>query len=532
MTGQKKFKRALAVIALALIALLALLPSAFRPTFAATDPYSFEIEKYQLVYDVRADRTMSISENVTIHFTGSKSTGFYRYIPVNAGDRVTNVQVYNADGSKADYDVLMEEADFVTLSVGDHSNKTGLTVTYVIEYDYAITRPEADNLISLNAVGFGTDATIKNVDVTIKLPEGVKVENDKAAIKYYVGKVGTSTESNNYTFANNAIYAHYDEFAEESGMTFYIEFEDGVLSTRFDFVPYIMIIIGCVLLAALFAIKFLCFNKKPLTPVVTFTAPDDMDPLVMGKLIDNKVNTEDVTSLIYYWANKGYLKINLENEDDPLLIRIKYRLPDDTPKHQVIMFNNLFGKNDEVIISSLSGKFYKTVENVTKIVNEENRGLYESKSIGVSIIFALLGGLLMGVAPIAVAMINISPSLFYYPALLAVVPAFVIYGLTEAYAYYRLKAKKPVRIAILAGLIALSAAFTALYAVLLPSPIMEVAPKILTCIIGYLMVMLSVTIINRTDEYSEKLNHILGFRNFIQYTEKDLTIQDDSTRNE
>lgn len=545
MNLNKSIKRIFAVLSLAMIAICALLSLAVKPTFAS-DPYSFEIEKYELVYDVRADRTMSVSESVTIHFTGSKSTGFYRYIPVNAGDRVTKVDVLDGDGGRADYDVLMEESDFITLSVGDYSNKTGGTYAYIIKYDYAITRPEKENLISLNAVGFGTGATVRDVDVTINLPEGIKFENGKPAIKYYAGKVGTTEESYDYTFVNNVITAHYDEFSNYSGMTFYITYEDGVLSTRFDFTPYIMIIIGCVLLAALFAVKFLFFSKKPLTPVVNFTAPDDMDPLVMGKLIDNKVNTEDVTSLIYYWANKGYLKISLEDEDDPLLIRIYKNLPEGTPEHQKVMFNDLFAgggrvkasaftesfyrpeesaaksaDSDEVKISSLSGKFYNTVEKVTKMVNESNKGLYESKSIGISIIFALLGGLVMGATPVAVAMINISPSLFFYPALLALVPAFVIYGLTETYAYYRLKATKVVRVGLVAGLIALCAAFTGLYVLIMPSAIMEIAPKILVCVIGYAMVMLSVWLINRTDEYSDKLNHILGFRNFILYAEKD-----------
>lgn len=520
MIKQKRIKRAVFALLSALFALLLFLPAAVRPTFAA-DPYSFEIVKYELVYDVRADRTMSVNESVTIHFTGSQSTGFYRYIPVNAGDRVTKVDVLNADGSKADYSVSMDEPDFITLSVGDYSNKTNRTFTYIIKYDYAITRPEAENLISLNAVGFGTGATVKNVDVTVKLPDGVKYENGKPAIKYYAGKVGTTTESNDYTFVNNVIKAHYDEFSNYSGMTFYITYEDGVLSTRFDFVPYIMVIIGCLLLAALVAVKFLRFHKPPLAPVVNFTAPNDMDPLVMGKLIDNSVNTEDVTSLIYYWADKGYLQINLEDEDDPLLIRLWKNLPDGTPKHQQIMFNDLFIKSDEVKISELSGKFYKTVEQVTKCVNEGNKNLYDSKSMGVSLLFALLGGLLMGVAPMAVAMINISSSLLYIPALFALIPAFIVYFLTQAFAYNRLKVKPIVKTGMIAGLIALCAVLTGVYALLLPSAIMEVAPKILTCIIGYATVILSVTIINRTDDYTEKLNQIMGFRNFIQYTEKE-----------
>ena len=60
--------------------------------------------------------------------------------------------------------------------------------------------------------------------------------------------------------------------------------------------------------------------------VVNITAPDEMDPMKMGKWIDGAVNNEDITSMIYYFANKGYLKIDLTDEDDPKLISLLSRL--------------------------------------------------------------------------------------------------------------------------------------------------------------------------------------------------------------
>ena len=81
---------------LLLVALLAaviafLLPSA-SPSYAA-GAYSFEITNFTATYDVHSDRTIDIEERVTIHYTGYASTGFYRDLPVNAGDRVYNASV-------------------------------------------------------------------------------------------------------------------------------------------------------------------------------------------------------------------------------------------------------------------------------------------------------------------------------------------------------------------------------------------------------------------------------------------------------
>jgi hypothetical protein len=462
---------------------------------------------------------MHVTENVKIHFTGYNSTGFYRDIPVSDGDRIKNVKVY--DGStdnEAEYEVLMEDSDYITLSVGDYTNKTGSVYKYRIEYDYEMTKPADKNAIYLNAAGFGTSANIWDVDITLNIPDGLKGGRD--GVKLYIG-TATPTSSDIFTLNGNTINCHIDYLNSYTGATFALTFEDGVLSTRFDPAPLILVIIACVILMALIALKFLVFNKNPLTPVVTFTPPDDMDPLVMGKLIDNKVSTSDVTSLIYYWANKGYIKINLDLEDDPQFIRIFYELPAGSPSHQIRMYRGLFNGRDTVRLSELENTFYPTVEAVAKDVNKSYKALYTSKSMGISIIFALLGALLMGLSPIVLGMVNISHKFFLYEALIMLVPALLIYALTESLMYNKLKLSNKKFILYMAGIVALCGIFTALYALILPSAIMELSSKIIVCIAGFLIIILSVFIISRTEEYTKKLNDIVGFRNFILYTEKD-----------
>lgn len=503
------------VLAIILLFLIVALIPVFMPktqAYAYTDPYAFTIKEFDVTYDINSDRTMHVTELVTIHFEGSESTGFMRDIPVNAGDRVTNAKVYNENGSVADYDVYIEDTDFITLDIGDYSNKTNKTFKYTIEYDYAITKPRDKNAIFLNAVGFGSEATIEQANITLNLPEGL------IGAAYYVGKGSTNP---NKVEPSRTIFVSVSKLNAYNGVTFELNFEEGVLSTRTDFTPYIVVIVACAVLAALFAVKFLKFNNSRITPVVNFTAPNDIDPLEMGKLIDNTVNNEDVTSLIYYWANKGYLSINLENENDPLLIRLWKKLPDDTPDYQILMFNSLFRYGDEVRVSSLAEKFYGTVETVTRKVNKKHDNLYDKKSIGVSITFAVFGALLMALPTLILPLANISTKLIFLFGFLVFVPAFVVWGLTESLYFKLNKVKKSYKIAALAGIGALSVLFTVLFAFLIPDYIMEFVPKIIAGLIGYAIIMLSVTIVTRTDEYTEQLNQIVGFRNFILYTEKD-----------
>lgn len=513
---------------IAAIFALILLPSASPSAAAdaASQPYSFTINQFDVSYDVHPDRTIDVEERVTIHYTGYASTGFYRDLPVNAGDRVYNADVkqLNSAGAETDVDYSVEiEDELVILNIGDYSNKTNQTITYVIRYEYAVTRPTSDNALYLNIIGFGSEAAIEESHVTVNLPDGFESAN------LYIGNSSTAVE----TFTDdgtNVIEIDLSDLRAFEGATLDMFFADGVLSTRFDITPYIMVIAGCVLLAVLISVKFLAFRKKDLTPVVTFAPPRGMDPVEVSKLIDNKVESADVTTLIYYWASKGYIKIDLSDENDPILIRIMHELPAGSPKHQIVMYNALFMNRDMVKTSELEGRFCTTIERVRKLINEKHTGLYTKKSICASLIFTLLGGLLMVLAPIVCGMAGINASLFYYPAFLALVPAFIVYGVTETYAYSVHKFKSSTRGLMICGVVLLCALFTALYAWLVPSAIIELIPKIIVCIVAYIVIIISVTLITRTDQYNAELNEIIGFRNFILHAEKDrleLMLKDD-----
>ncbi len=484
----------------------------------AAGAYDFEFTSFNVNYDIRADRTMDVTLDLGVHYLGYASTGIMHDIPVNAGDRVRNIKAYELDEFGAeqhlDYNVKREYAGLITVDMGDYSNKTDETHFYRIKYEYAITKPRAKNAIFLNAVGFGSDGEINDVNVTLKLPDGL----DYA--KRYSNKSGEG-DGVAVTPVNGVISIHYDYLPAREGVTVEMIFNDGVLSTKADMTPYYVIIAGCVILGLLFAVKFLVFNKDGLSPVSDTQAPAGVDPLVMGKLIDNRVDQSDVTSLIFYWANKGYLKIDLHDESDIELIRIMQHLPESAPKHQHIMYEGLFKSGDIVKINSLSQSFYRVVEAVTKEVNAENSKLYDGKSMGVAVLFALIGGLLMCLTPIILTITTISFKLFTIVPLFMIIPAFIVFALTQSVKYNTLKYGKKKIIMMYAGVALLSLVFTAVYALVIPSYYIELVPKIILCVIGFAIVILSTTIISRTEAYTEKLNHIVGFRDFIKYAEKD-----------
>lgn len=514
------------ILIIVLTAVAALFVKGGAANAYAAGAYDFEFTAFHVTYDIRADRTMDVTMDLAVHYSGDESTGFMHDIPVNAGDRVRHIEAYELNEiggrqSSLTYKVKQEVTDFITVDIGDSSRKSHDKIYYYrIRYEYAITRPADKNAIYLNAVGFGSEAPMSNVTIILNLPDGL------TGAKYFAEERGVESDGVPVTPVGNKITLTLDELPKKRGVTFQLDFKDGVLSTKTDLTPYWVIIAACVILALLFAVKFLLFNKDGLTPIVNVEAPNDMDPLVMGKLIDNKVDKSDVTSLIYYWANKGYLKINMPDEKnsdgkDIELIQIRTKLPEGSPPYQNRMYDNLFKSGPLVKLSDLTYKFYPTVESVTKEVNTENGRLYSGKSMAFAVLFALFGGLLMALTPIILALTTISKKLFLIAPLFMIVPAFIIFALTQTVRYNRLKLKKSKLALMYAGIALLAAVFSVIYIFFLPSYYVETVPKIILCVVGFAIVMLSACIVSRTEAYTEKLNHIVGFREFILLTEKD-----------
>ena len=493
-------------------------------TTRSTGAYDFYFENYDVTYDVKKNREIDVTEVLTVNYTGYANTGFIKYIPVNGGEQVKSVKVLK-NSKRVPYDVYSESVDDVTflcVDIGDSSNKSGETFIYTISYKYCLTRAqEGKNALSINAIGVDRPryCNIENASVKFILPKGYISDSGKCTY-------GTLKSTNELSFTATStengteIQIVSTPLAYNEGITARFEFEDGVLTTYVDFTPYWFAIAGGVILLILLILTLTVFKDRKIIPVVNFEAPKGYDPLLIGKLIDNKVNSEDITSMIYYWADKNYIKINFDNKDNPVLIRILQHLPESCPSYEKLMYDNLFASGDAVKISSLEGKFYMTVQKVTSIVNSQTKGLFTSRSIAISVIFALLGGLLLGLAPF-VSGLQIAINCWIIIPFISLLPALIVYGLAEHIKYTSLKITKKKMALYCAGLAALCALLCGFYILAIPTYLLDYIPKAVLCVISALIICLSVSLITKTEKYARDLGEIIGFKNFITLAEKD-----------
>ena len=105
--------------------------------------------------------------------------------------------------------------------------------------------------------------------------------------------------------------------------------------------------------------------------------------------------------------------------------------------------------------------------------------------------------------------------------LFMIIPSLIVFAVTQSVKYNKHKYSKKKMALLYGGVILLAAVISVIYVLLTPSYVIEVVPKILLCVLGFIIVITSATLISRTPAYTEKLNKIIGFREFILTAEKD-----------
>lgn len=482
--------------------------------------YLFELEDYEITYDISKDCKIAVTEDLTVNYLGPQSTGFIRDIPADGGVQVRDVKVEKLAGSSPSfyYDVDYESRSFVSVDIGDYSYKYGKTEKYRLTYTYIITNSEPNGgQLNLNPVGHGWGTKIHHAKVKMILPDGFE------SAKCYYGRRGstdtlpvTQTTENGRTVVSAETEKILPMF---SGVTFNLNFEKGAIKAYFDFTPYIFLIIAGVLLLVTVVLKLFVLKNYPITPVVNYEAPNKMNPLLMGKLIDNKIDNEDVTSMLYYWASKGYIKINFDDNKNPTIIRIAQKLPQNSPAYEKILYEGLFKREETVTPAQLTGKYYTSVDKAKNILKSETSNLYRLSGTVLAFAFAVIAGLIVGLAPLLLGFIRVSSKLVYFPALFMIIPSIAVNLIGQMLVYTKYKFKKALWILSWASLALLCAAVAALY-IFIPDGIMDIAPKILLSVFCMGTAAASSVLIARTEKYSASLGEILGFKEFIKLAQK------------
>lgn len=508
---------------------------------AAAEWYdAFTVNKYDAEVTVNQNRTVAFHETLTVTMNQSNGTQFYRSLPVNAGDGYFDISAKRSDvyGNVVDdtFSVINnpDNGDYIDIVCYDGIERGAQWV-----YDFYYTMRASDtteNGLTLDVVGGGWTVALNNVTVRVKFPSA------HVAYKVYSDEFGGS--GNKYVtdggVKNGVLTLHADclpmlentSFGDTSAAAITLRFtlESGAMISYHRMLlqsPALRGVVAACAVAIVAALLLLTVFRKRYEMITTVSVkpPEGMDPLLMGRTIDGTVDSEDITSMIYYFADQGYLTIELPEgkKAEPILHRTTVPLPDNLPLWQRALMDGLFDteRRTDTRIDDLKEEFYVYSDKAKLFVSAKKGAEYEKKSVIGTVLLSLFAFCLYQFVPFFVGRARIGGGYSYFTGVISLFPLVLCeIGLTLT-EQRRYKDKTGVRIAKSIAFCVVLALFGVWYTAAFARHILTLYERLFVAVAATVCAILAPLCLSRTEEYVKRLGSILGFKDFILYTEED-----------
>lgn len=498
---------------------------------------AYDITDYDVHIKVSENNVLDVVERLTLDFSQQRH-GFYYYLQVRGeawydmnGEWISrnynqHISDFNVYGTPFD---LSRDGDYLTAKIGDADTYVSGKQEYIISYKLDMGDNGFDEFDEFyrNIINCAYGDTIQNASFIIELPK----DFDESLVKVSMGEYGSTDDTGvKWEKDGNALKGHaLRPMTGGDIMTIRMEFPDDYFVNETVLQPWdyaLYIISGLLVLLALL-LWFAFGRDDKLFPTVEFYAPDGMTPAEAGYVIDGCVDDKDVVSLILYWADKGYLRIDEKEKNEFELVKLKDL--QNAKSFEKKMFSKLFAKGDAVALSSLKYSFYTTMSSTKTGIS----GYFESaRDRQIYTKASKRARAFMGIAtmlPIGLALFR-----FVYSATYELLPAFIVaimvstlisfpvFMLARVAEKWR-STKKSSRIAMLIVSIVILGLVLLGYVVIMPAVFDIREWGVILTTAGATLIMLLLTIImkKRTKQGGEWLAKLIGFKDFIDKAEKD-----------
>lgn len=487
-------------------------------SFVSASSGGYTTQRFDVDVTVGEDHVIHVEETIKVNFTEARH-GIYRYIPYETGIyKITNLE---AEGDPYE---TYDEGEMV-LRIGDADETIKGKHTYHISYDMVCYEDQSADVdyFSLDVIPPEWDTDIDASKITVTFPKAV----DPDAMKIYSGVYGFEGNDGGITATfskdNTVMSIEAEDLIRYQAITLSSELPEGywVGEANHDWMiwPILILLIGVPLLMFLL---WLAFGRDPkVVKTVEFYPPEGMTPLEVGYLVDGNIDQKDISSMIIYYAEKGYLSIHEYDKNEYELIKACNIAETEEKSFSKRLFNGLFAKGDTVRMDALPDDFGDYI-----ILTKEKLERYYSKEkrlfkLG-SRVCRVLGTLMLMVMPVALIVLGAAMAFDYVYGLVAL-PSLILMigGLGCATSVFdkwnsRSKGKRGAMIVLAVILLALSAFVT--MAVIAATTASIIATILVP--ISMVVTMIFVVLMNaRTKKSAEWLGKILGFRDFIEAAE-------------
>lgn len=328
----------------------------------------YYLDNYDINIVVNENNSLDIEEKIGAYFNEYKH-GIYRKIPLKNNitrlDGTTSSNKVKISNIKVDNNYsTSRENNYKIIKIGSSDETFIGEKNYKINYTYSLgkdTGNEYDELY-FNIIGAEWDTYIRNISFTISMPK----EFDTSKIGFSSGSVGTIGSDNvSYEVDENVIKGSYNGYLNPyEALTIRIELPEGYFIYNDFNCDYLLIIIPIMFLLISFIIWYKFGKDDKVIETVEFYPPEGFNSAEIGFLYRGRAENKDVTSLLVFLANKGYIEINNKNQD---LNSEKINLNPDLKNSINNKIIELQNKINEERINNPTSKKIKYYENILDI---------------------------------------------------------------------------------------------------------------------------------------------------------------------
>ncbi len=301
----------------------------------------YEIDNLSVSIDVNKDASIDVEERFDIRFTSPRH-GIVRFIPTKAlggNGKTLFLSIYNVrverNGEKEPFAVSRKNSQ-VFFKIGNPLKYIENKQTYTIKYNAypALHFTKNKDIFMWNITGNEHLVNIYNTSFFIRFPKDVFINDPNTNNpRIFVGPIGSQDRYENFYVNNNELMFLYpNTLLPHTGISIFIDFNKGIfkektlpeklLSFVKRFSGELTLLFGFIFVLLL---VWYIYGKDDYVPVaVRYYPPDNMSSVMFRYILNDYLNSFGASSIIFYWASKGYLKISQDkNNDEIYLIKLR-----------------------------------------------------------------------------------------------------------------------------------------------------------------------------------------------------------------
>jgi len=362
---------------------------------------AYNIENAGVQVSVGKNAVHSVREDYIFNFQTAQH-GFYRYIRTDYSYLENPVHAGLSDIACSDYCSVSNEEGWAILKIGSSSKTYEGMKNFSLSYSYDLgaDHNEGYDEFYFNLWGSDWEVPTRKFNFSVFVP----LEESDFSVWVTRGQYGSS-DSTSYSLKSveggTLIEGYCLNLEAGEAVTIRVELPEGFYTGArepWDYrqIMHSVALAVCSVIVVLAAVIWL-FNGKDYVPIISakFDPPQGMNPLAVGYLVDGSVDDRDITSMLFYWADKGLIEIEEPKKDKFVFVK-KADLPFDTPKAEQTLFYGLFicSSTDSVSLNQLQeGNYFSKIEKakVEQVMYfRKQRALFSIKNKFLSVLFTVL----------------------------------------------------------------------------------------------------------------------------------------------